>query len=136
MHPFGALAELGRERALVPALAIVVLYTLSQSVVQCTWALYTEFRYGWTPQAIGFSIFALGLSITFTQGWLLPKAARRLSPKRIVTIGLLVGLVALLGMGLSTSGPLAAGLPYFLAALLLVAALLTALASKFDDGAS
>lgn len=204
MHPFGALTELGRERALVPALVIVVLYTLSQSVVQCTWALYTEFRYGWTPQAIGFSIFALGLSITLTQGWLLPKATRRLSPKQIVTIGLLVGLLALLGMGLSTSGPvaaalmcafalmgivgptvqglvsrtgdatrqgvrmgavsslnsftgavspligtplifyagrqdpsaLAAGLPYFLAALLLVAALLTALASKLDDGAS
>ena len=45
-----------------------MLYTLSQSLMQCTWALYTEFRYGWTPAAIGFSIFALGCSITVVQG--------------------------------------------------------------------
>ena len=72
--------------------------------MQCTWALYTEFRYGWTPRTIGFSIFLLGAAITFTQGWLLPRLTNHFTAGHLITGGLLIGLTALLGIGLSPTG--------------------------------
>ena len=72
--------------------------------MQCTWALYTEYRYGWTPLSIGLSIFALGLSISVTQGLILPKLTPRLSPAQIISAGLSIGLVTMIGIGLSPWG--------------------------------
>ena len=103
-NPFSSLLALARERSVLPALVVITLYTLSQSLMQCTWALYTEFRYGWTPQTIGLSIFVLGASITVTQGWILPRLAARMAPARLVRAGLAVGVAALAGLGLSTDG--------------------------------
>lgn len=104
INPFSSLRALSRERLVLPVLLIITLYTLSQSLVQCTWALYTEFRYGWTPKSIGFSIFVLGAAITLTQGWILPRLSALLTPKRLVVFGLLCGLAALIGIGFNTTG--------------------------------
>lgn len=108
LNPFGAIAALGREKLAVPMLAVMTLYTLSQSLMQCTWALYTQFRYDWSPADIGLSIFALGLSITFVQGVALPFAARRLKARPLVLCGLLIGTASYAGMAFSTNGLLAA----------------------------
>ncbi len=108
INPLAMLASLSREKAILPILLIVTLYTLSQSIVQCTWALYTEFRYGWTPRLIGFSIFALGFAITATQGAALPWLAKRLSAERLTLAGLTVGFASLVGIGFSTNGTAAA----------------------------
>lgn len=101
-NPFSSLLSLSRERLVLPVLIVFTLYTLSQSLMQCTWALYTEFRYGWSPRTIGISIFVLGASITITQGWLLPRLSERLSPVRLVFVGLVIGFLSLAGLGLST----------------------------------
>ena len=101
INPCAALASLSKEKLVLPLLFVVMLYTLSQSLMQCTWALYTEFRYGWTPASIGFSIFALGCSITLVQGVLLSKLAARFSPRRLVLGGLVCGILSFACIGLS-----------------------------------
>ena len=101
LNPFRTLRSLSAERHLLPALAIIVLFTLTQSLVQCTWALYTEFRYGWSPKSIGLSIFALGAAITLTQGLVLPRVSRKFTPDTVVRGGLAVGLLAIVGIGLT-----------------------------------
>ncbi|MDO5530495.1 MFS transporter [Sutterella sp.] len=103
-NPFSSLSALSREKLVLPILLIITLCTLSQSLMQCTWALYTEFRYGWTPKTIGFSIFVLGAAITVTQGWILPRLSRALDPQPLVLLGLTAGAAALIGIGLSTTG--------------------------------
>lgn len=107
LNPFRTLRSLSAERHLLPALAIIVLFTLTQSLVQCTWALYTEFRYGWSPKSIGLSIFALGAAITLTQGLVLPRVSRKFTPDTVVRGGLAVGLLAIVGIGLTGSGTVA-----------------------------
>ena len=102
--PFSSLLALSRERLVLPILFVITLYTLSQSLMQCTWALYTEFRYGWTPKMIGISIFVLGAAITVTQGWILPRLSTRLTPTQLVFTGLFCGFAALIGIGFSTAG--------------------------------
>ncbi len=130
LNPFATLASLVRERFFLTILAIVTLYTLSQSLMQCTWALYTEFRYGWTPRSIGLSIFALGAAITLTQGVLLPRLLVRLSMRKLVFSGLLVGFLALVGLGLSTSGTLASLLVCLFAVMGVVGPALQGLVSR------
>ncbi len=103
-NPFSSLLALSRERLVLPILFVITLYTLSQSLMQCTWALYTEFRYGWTPKMIGISIFVLGAAITVTQGWILPRLSARLTPTQLVFTGLFCGFAALIGIGFSTVG--------------------------------
>lgn len=106
INPFSAIAGLSRLPNILPFLVVITLFTLAQSLMQCTWALYTEYRYGWTPFLIGMSIFALGISISLTQGVILPKLTRRFTPQSIVLIGLLIGLASTLCIGLSAWGGL------------------------------
>ena len=90
-NPFAAvwaLIRMPQNRLLV---TVLTLSSLATGVLQCTWALYTEYRYGFTPLLIGLSVFALGLSISFVQGWLLPRLVIRLTPRKIVFTALAAG---------------------------------------------
>lgn len=106
LNPFSAIGSLAGNRGLRPLLIVITLFTLSQSLMQCTWALYTEYRYAWTPLMIGMSIFALGISISLTQGYILPRLVQRQSPEQIIVTGLLIGLASMLVIALSPSGGL------------------------------
>ena len=46
----------------------LVISSLANNLTQCTWALYNEYRYCYTPHEIGLSVFALGLTISSAQG--------------------------------------------------------------------
>ena len=75
-NPLKALFDVTRVPANRLFLLILTLTSLANALMQCTWALYTEFRYGFTPLAIGLSVFALGLSIAFMQGVVLQRLIR------------------------------------------------------------
>lgn len=104
LNPLSAIASLGKLEGLRPYLLIITLFTLAQSLMQCTWALYTEYRYAWTPLSIGLSIFALGISISLTQGVLLPRLGHRFNAKQLILTGLVVGLFSLTAIGLAPVG--------------------------------
>lgn len=104
LNPLSAIASLGQLEGLRPYLLIITLFTLAQSLMQCTWALYTEYRYAWAPLSIGLSIFALGISISLTQGVLLPRLGHRFNAKQLILTGLAVGLISLTAIGLAPVG--------------------------------
>lgn len=104
LNPLAAIRSLAQLQGVQPFLIIITLFTLAQSLMQCTWALYTEYRYGWTPLGIGLSIFALGVSISVTQGLLLPRLDQRLNARQIILLGLSIGLISTLSIGFSLWG--------------------------------
>lgn len=104
LNPFGAILNLGKLTGIRPFLLIIVLFTMAQSLMQCTWALYGEYRYGWTPLSIGLSIFALGISISLTQGVILPRLTQRLVADKIIRLGLFIGVITMLLIGFSPWG--------------------------------
>lgn len=104
LNPFGAILNLGKLTGIRPFLLIIVLFTMAQSLMQCTWALYGEYRYGWTPLSIGLSIFALGISISLTQGVILPRLTQRLVADKIIRLGLFIGAITMLLIGFSPWG--------------------------------
>ena len=85
-------------------LLTLALTGLANGVMQCTWALYTEFRYGFTPLQIGLSVFALGLSISLVQGFLLQRLLARLDSVLIAVLAIACGALCLAAIGLTTSG--------------------------------
>ncbi len=104
LNPFGAILNLGKLTGIRPFLLIIVLFTMAQSLMQCTWALYGEYRYDWTPLSIGLSIFALGISISLTQGVILPRLTQRLVADKIIRLGLSIGAITMLLIGFSPWG--------------------------------
>lgn len=104
LNPFTAIFNLTKLEGIRPFVLIITLFTLAQSLMQCIWALYVEYRYGWTPLMIGLSIFALGISISLTQGFFLPFLTKRLPSYKIVRLGLTLGVVAMLAIGFSPWG--------------------------------
>ena len=88
-NAFGSLARLLKMPQIRIFVMTLAFFSLANSLMQYSWALYTEFRYGFTPREI---------------------------PVTLTLSSLLLGVVLLTGVGLSTSG-LAAGVFFCLYAL-------------------
>lgn len=90
-----------------PFFLIFAFNALAIFLLQCTWALYTEFRYGFTPLEIGLSIFALGVSMSCIQGYFLSWLLSFCKASRIVFTSLVGSALCLVVIGLTESGAVA-----------------------------
>lgn len=104
LNPFSPLISMLKNSQLAPLLIAIFFYTLSQSIIQVTWAIYTENRYQWSSADIGCSLFLLGATITCIQAILLPKLLRHFASKTICLLALLTALISLIGIAFSTQG--------------------------------
>lgn len=103
-NPFAALIGLARLRRVGLLVAVIAINNLAQFILHATWVLYTEFRYGWGPLEVGFSLFVVGLVATIVQGGLLGLLLRKLGERRAVVFGLASGVLAYCGYALATQG--------------------------------
>ena len=78
--------------------------TLAQVMLQTTWALYTEKRYGWDPLQIGLSLMFVGVATGLVQATLVKKIVPKLGDTRSVVVGLCISVVAFIGYGLAPYG--------------------------------
>lgn len=104
LNPFSPLLNMLKIQSIAPFLVVIFLYTLSQSIIQVTWAIYTETRYHWTSSDIGGSLFLLGASITCVQAWILPKLLKTYDPRKICLSALSIALGSLIGIAFSPYG--------------------------------
>ena len=103
-NAFGSLARLlglPRIRTFVITLAF---FSLANSLMQYSWALYSEFRYGFGPREIGLTIFGLSLGIALVQGFCLQRLLLHVSPVKLTLASLAAGTVLLIGIALSRTG--------------------------------
>jgi DHA1 family tetracycline resistance protein-like MFS transporter len=83
---------------------ISVLYALATMGVNSIFAVYTSFRYGWSPRDIGFYLGAVGVWSIVTQALLLPVLIKRMSDRQAMILGSLIQAVAIVAAGLVSSG--------------------------------
>ncbi|WP_114239649.1 TCR/Tet family MFS transporter [Dyella sp. C9] len=103
-HPLGSLALL-RRYPLVLGLAVVMfLVYLAHYVLQTTFVLYADYRYGWGTQAVGYVLMLMGACDGLAQAFLTRRLAPVLGERRLMLGGMLCGVGAFLVMGLSNSG--------------------------------
>jgi MFS transporter, DHA1 family, tetracycline resistance protein len=89
-NPVGALMRLKSAHPVVLMLgATVFVWTLSYQSLYSIWSFHGQQRYGWTPEEVGWSLAAVGVSGAFVQGFLGRRLIPRFGQRRIIQFGLL-----------------------------------------------
>jgi MFS transporter, DHA1 family, tetracycline resistance protein len=103
-NPLAALSRLLRHREVGTLVVVFALVVLAQLILQVTWVLYTNFRFGWGTRDNGFALFCVGMVATVVQGVLLNKLLVRFGEVKLALSGLAVGTIAYLLYGLAQHG--------------------------------
>jgi DHA1 family tetracycline resistance protein-like MFS transporter len=106
LNPFAALLRLSHLREVGGLVLVFGFATLAQLILQSTWALYTNFRFGWGPRETGFTLFLVGLLAVSVQGGMLARLTAWMGEVRLVLAGLASGCIAFALYGLTTQGEL------------------------------
>jgi DHA1 family tetracycline resistance protein-like MFS transporter len=101
-NPLTALAGVGRLRGVGALVTAFACTALAQWMLQMTWVLYTNFKFGWGPRESGLSLFVVGLVAVVVQGGLLGRLIQLLGERRLILAGMLSGALAYAGYGLAT----------------------------------
>jgi len=104
VNPLVSLAGVSRLHGVGALVAAFAFTVLPQWMLQTTWVLYTNFRFGWGPRESGLSLFVVGLVAMIVQGVLLGPLIRALSERRLILAAMLSAAFAYAGYGLSTQG--------------------------------
>lgn len=89
-NPVGALIRLKSAHPVVLMLAATVfVWTLSYQSLYSIWSYHGQQRYGWTPEQVGWSLAAVGVTGAIVQGFLGRKLIPRFGQRNIIIVGLL-----------------------------------------------
>ncbi|PTQ89011.1 TCR/Tet family MFS transporter [Agitococcus lubricus] len=101
-NPFGALMHLGKLKGVGQLVLVFCCSALAQFILQNTWVLYTEFRFGWRPQDNGIALFVVGMTSAITQGVLMATLLKRFGELKLAIIGMLSAGIINIAYGLTT----------------------------------
>jgi DHA1 family tetracycline resistance protein-like MFS transporter len=87
-NPVASFRALAQGRGLGLLVGAVAFGGLAQFVLYTSWVLYTTFKFGWGPFENGWSLFVVGVTSALTQGLLLGRLLKRVSPQRLAAWGL------------------------------------------------
>ena len=103
-NPIGSLMHLAQLKSMGALLGVVTFASLAQFILQGTWALYTQLKFGWEPQQIGWSLCAVGAMSVLVQGVLVGKLSKMMSVQRLVVVGLVSSAIAYVCWGAAPQG--------------------------------
>ncbi len=104
VNPIASFVGLSRLKGVGPLVFVVALSSLAQFVLHTSWVLYTNFKFGWGPAQVGWSLLAVGVMSVLTQGFLLKHLLKRFSPAKLGMLGLGSSAVAYFAFGAATEG--------------------------------
>ena len=103
-NPVTALRKLAKLQGAGRLVAVIACCGLAQFMLYTCWVLYTTFKFGWGPLENGWSLAAVGLVSAVTQGLLLERILKLVSPQRLAVLGLVSSTLAYLLWGAATQG--------------------------------
>ena len=92
-NPLGSLLLLKRYPQVLALAAVFFLLALAQFSLNSTYVLYTDFRYGWGPQTVGYTLGIVGLCTGVVQAVLVRRLMPRLGERRMIVTGLALLMV-------------------------------------------
>ena len=87
-NPLGSLALLRRYPQVFGLAAVFFLINLAQFSLNATYVLYTDYRYGWGPQVVGYTLGLVGLCSGLVQAVLVRRLMPTLGERRMILAGL------------------------------------------------
>ena len=103
-NPIGSLMHLAQLKGMGALLGVIAFASLAQFILQNTWALYTQLKFGWEPQQIGWSLCAVGAVSVLVQGVLVGRLTKIMSVQRLVVAGLVSSAIAYVAWGAAPQG--------------------------------
>ncbi len=100
-NPLGSLLLLKRYPQVFGLAAVFFLLALAQFSINSTYVLYTDYRYGWGPQVVGYTLALVGVCTGIVQGLLVRRWSPRLGERRMILIGLAFMVAGYLMFGLA-----------------------------------
>src|SRR5262249_44248047 len=100
-HPVGALVALKRFPAVLGLVESYFMLMLAQSMMFSMWALYTDYRYQWSPRMVGISLMCAGVLSGLFQALFVKRLVPRLGDTRAVLVGMIVSVITYTGYGLA-----------------------------------
>jgi DHA1 family tetracycline resistance protein-like MFS transporter len=103
-NPFSALLNLGRMKGVGGLILVFALTVFAQFILQTTWVLYTQFRFGWSPTDNGIALFVVGLMSAVVQGGLQGRLLKYFGERKLVLAGFASATIAYVLYGSITVG--------------------------------
>ncbi|HET6545939.1 MAG TPA: TCR/Tet family MFS transporter [Rhodanobacteraceae bacterium] len=100
-NPLGALILLRRYPQVFGLATVFFLANLAQFSLNSTYVLYTDYRYGWGPQIVGYTLGLVGLCSGLVQAVLVGRLMPVLGERRMMLAGLVLCSVGYLLFGLA-----------------------------------
>ncbi|GLQ51684.1 TCR/Tet family MFS transporter [Dyella flava] len=101
-NPFGALVLLRRYPQVFALAAVFFLINLAQFSLNSTYVLYTDYRYGWGPQTVGYTLGLVGFCSGLVQAVLVRRLMPKLGEQRMIMLGLPLCVMGYLIFGFSS----------------------------------
>ena len=112
-NPIGALVLLRRYPQVFGLATVFFLTNLAQFSLNSTYVLYTDYRYGWGPQIVGYTLGLVGLCSGLVQAVLVRKLMPTLGERRMMLTGLGFCIVGYVFFGFAPSAWLfVLGIPF------------------------
>ena len=112
-NPLGALLLLRRYPQVFGLASVFFLINLAQFSLNSTYVLYTDYRYGWGPQAVGYTLGLVGLCSGLVQAVLVRRLMPTFGERRLIIAGLSLCIVGYLFFGLApVAWVFLAGIPF------------------------
>ncbi len=113
-NPVGSLRLLRSQSGLLGLAGVGFLFQLAHMVLPSIFVLYSGYRYGWTPQTMGWTFMATGIAGVVVQAVLVGPVVARIGERRAVLLGAAAGAIGFAWYGFAPTGWLyLLGIPIF-----------------------
>lgn len=102
-NPLGSLRLLQRYPQVLGLVGVLFLMALAHMVYPSTFVLYADYRFGWGPQMVGYTLAAVGVLAAIVQGGLIKKIVGWFGERRTLMLGLGCGTLGFALYGLAPS---------------------------------
>src|SRR5688572_26875172 len=103
-NAFGAFKSLAHLPMVAGLLVAVFLYQMAHDSLPAVWMFYTQHKFGWGPDEVGYSLTFVGVMTVIVMGGFTGKVVPLLGERRAIIIGFLIMSVGFLGYAFASQG--------------------------------
>ena len=121
---------------IMPLALVYFLWQIASISYALIWAYFTKSKFGWSPELIGLSLAAIGVSMGIVNILIAPRLVARFREKRTAQIGIGIGVIAMIANAFAPSGWMLFPLCAIVAFQALAHPALTALMTRYGTGST
>ncbi|MFN0045865.1 MAG: TCR/Tet family MFS transporter [Sphingorhabdus sp.] len=106
-NPFGALANLGKIKGILPIAFIYFLWVCAINIYPSSFSFFAPAQFGWDSKMVGISLTLVGVSMLLFQSLVIGKVVKRFGERKTAMIGMAFGVTSFAITAFLTNGTIA-----------------------------